>query len=217
MKWGVFAYNYAWSHFVFLFDGWVAKCAMAVPIVGYLILFNDSVSQHLAFNELAAETSISSGLSPSARLKLVYFGLILLGAANIAYRVKRPFVLRLGTDSFQYVENALRNFTVSSYVHIHETVRHEGHHTLHGKYYDSEYDAFLNTALGEMRAGERDEATANWSMAKSKHEGLLRSMLIENFARNDVKKRFWLTGCILLSSLGYSLLLIRVPIYLSKC
>lgn len=75
-RWSSFDYNFGWSDYVFLFDGWVAKCAMAVPIIGYLILFNDTISQHLSFNKLASEDVLGFGLSSAARLKFIYFGLI---------------------------------------------------------------------------------------------------------------------------------------------
>jgi hypothetical protein len=88
---------------------------MAVPVVGYLILFNDSISQHLSFNHLASEDQLSVfGLSASARLKLIYFGLIFLGSANILYRLRRPYIFRIGTDQFDYVERALVHFTAQN-------------------------------------------------------------------------------------------------------
>jgi hypothetical protein len=209
MRWSAFDYNYGWSDYLYLFDGWVAKCAMAVPVIGYLILFNDSISQHLSFNKLASENVLGFGLSSGARLKLIYFGLIFLGSANILYRIHRPFVFKIGTNQFEYVENALKHFTVSAYIDIHGLIRHEGHHTLHGKYYDAEYDAFINLALGEKgKRLQRDESTADWTQAKNRYEGLLRSMLIENFYRNNVKRRLSLSCCIFFSLLGYVLLLI---------
>jgi hypothetical protein len=210
LKRDIFTYNYRWSDYVFLFDGWIARSAMAVPVVGYLIIFNDSISQHLSFDKLAQESTAGFGLSPVLRLKFIYFGLIFLGAATILYRLRRPFVFRIGSNQFDYVENALRHFTVAAYIDIHGTIRHEGHHTLHGKYYDAEYDAFLGLALGHKheQRRQRDETTADWTAAKNRYEGLLRSMLIENFSRNDVKRRFSLTCCILLALAGYFLLLI---------
>jgi hypothetical protein len=209
MKWTSFNYNYGWSDYIYLFDGWVAKCAMAVPIIGYLILFNDTISQHLSFNNLADENVLSFGLSSVARLKLIYFGLIFLGSANILYRIRRPFVFKIGTNQFEYVETALKHFTLAAYIDIHGLVRYEGHHTLHGKYYDAEYEAFLNLAAGEKGERlQRDESTADWTQAKRRYEGLLRSMLIENFYRNNVKRRLSLSYCIFLSLFGYILLLI---------
>jgi hypothetical protein len=209
MKWTSFNYSYGWSDYIYLFDGWVAKCAMAVPIIGYLILFNDTISQHLSFNKLAGENVLSFGLSSVARLKLIYFGLIFLGSANILYRIRRPFVFKIGTNQFEYVETALKHFTLSAYIDIHGLIRYEGHHTLHGKYYDAEYEAFLNLAAGEKGERlQRDESTADWTQAKRRYEGLLRSMLIENFYRNNVKRRLSLSYCIFLSLFGYVLLLI---------
>jgi hypothetical protein len=103
----------------------------------------------------------------------------------------------------------LEHFTVSAYIDIHGTIRTEGHHTLHGPYSDSEYEAFLDLALGkQISKRERDDSTSDWAGAKSKYEGLLRSMLIENFTRQDVSRRGSLTTCIVLSLVGYFLLLI---------
>jgi hypothetical protein len=212
MKWGIFAYNYQWPDYVNLFDGWLARCSMAVPVIGYLILFNDSVSQHLSFNVLAHEQVLSFGLTSSTRLKLIYFGLIFLGSANIIYRIRRPYALKIGTDEFLYVETALKHFTASDYINVHGDIRGSGFdpYTRHGKYYDSEYDAFLKLAIGEEVSGRagREPATANWAEAKSKFEGLLRSMLIENFFRQKVQRRVSLTICISLALIGYLLLLI---------
>jgi hypothetical protein len=221
MKWSTFYYNYRWSNYVALFDGWVAKSAMAVPIVGYLILFNDTVSEHLSFNKLASENSFPHGLSSIARLKFIYLGLILLGSANILlgsanilYRLRRPFVLTIGASQFSYVEKALEHFTISEYINIHGEISHYGPRTLYGKYYNAEFDAFLDLALGARRSnGERDESRANWTGAKSKYEGLLRAILIENFSRHVVRRRVWLTFCILIASLGYLLLLVPSRIY----
>lgn len=206
-NWNSFVYNYCWSDYVILFDGWIARCAMAVPIVGYLVIFNDAVSQHLSFHTLAGAGE--GWLSSSSRLKFVYFGLIFLGTATILYRVRRPFVFKIGTNEFDYVERALEHFTVSAYINIHGTIRDEGHYTLHGKYYDSEYEGFINMALGKRdKSGYRSEDSGNWNLAKAKYESLLRSMLLENFSRNNIKRRYSLTSCIALAIIGYCLLLI---------
>ncbi|MBX3533933.1 MAG: hypothetical protein KF826_06250 [Xanthobacteraceae bacterium] len=210
LRWSTFSYNYRWSDYVFLFDGWMAKTAIAVPFVGYLILFNDSVSQHLFFNNLARESSIGFGISSTTRLKFIYYGLIFLGLAAIIYRIRRPYVMRVGTNQFGYVEKALTHFTVSAYIDIHGAIRHEGHHSLHGKYYDAEYEQFVDMALGSKDSfGHRDGRSANWLEAKSRYEGLLRSMLIENFLRNVVKRRISLTICLIFATVGY--LLLAVP------
>jgi hypothetical protein len=181
---------------------------MAVPIVGYLILFNDSISQHLSFNRLADESTTHFGLSSLARLKFIYFGLIFLGSANILYRLKRPFTFRVGTNQFNYVEKGLSHFTVSAYIDINDEIQIRGHRTLHGKYYDVDWDNFLDLALGKRGAIGRDASSANWLEAKNRYEGLLRSMLIENFYRNNIRHRTPLTLCLILALADFVLLLI---------
>lgn len=151
MKWEVFKYNYSWPDYVHLFDGWLARCAMAAPFVGYLILFNDSISQHLSFDRLANEDSIGFGLSSTVRLQLIYLGLIALGLANIMYYVRRPYALKIGRDEFEYVEKGLEHFTVTSYIQMNGEIKHSGFdpYTPDGKYYDSEFKGFLRSSIAE--------------------------------------------------------------------
>jgi hypothetical protein len=209
MKWNTFIYNFQWPDYVWLFDGWIAKCSMAVPIVGYLILFNDTISQHVAFNNLANEHLLSFGISSVARLKLIYFGLVFLGASNIWYRIRRPYALRLGTDQFEYVEVGLKHFTASDYIQINGEIKGSGldPYTHHGKYYDSEFAEFIKLAIGDDNRLGIPRGT-HWAEAKSRYEGLLRSMLIENFFRQKIQRRYSLTFCITLSLVGYVFLLI---------
>ncbi len=205
-----FLYNYGWSKYVFLFDGWIAKSAMAVPVIGYLILFNDTISSHISFDRLAKENTLSLPytLSANARLNFIYFGLIFLGLSNILYRRYRPYVFRVGTNEFQYVEKALVHYTIADYIRIDDEISTKGHHTQHGKYYTADFELFLDRALGPQIGNSRDVSSADWNTAKSKHEGLLRSILIENFYRNNTRNRFTLTICIVLAFFGYVLLFI---------
>ena len=154
-------------------------------------------------------TKMLSALDYRPRLKLIYFGLIFLGSANILYRLRRPFIFRIGTDQFEYVDKALLHFTLSDYIDIHGAIRREGHHTLRGKYDDAEYEAFLDLASGErdLHLGGR-KSESDWTQAKGKYEDLMRSMLIENFFRNNIMRRTSLTLCIILSMIGYVLLLV---------
>ena len=204
-KWRVFQYNYSWPDYVWLLDGWIARSAMAIPVVGYLILFNDSVSEHLKFENLAAENTSPSGLSSGARLKFIYLGLLFLGCANISYRLVRPTVMRLGINQYDYVEAGLKHFTFSSYLNMHDAIRHSGFgpHTIHGDYYDIEWDGFKAAALGPEAGASGDRVEAHWVGAKSKYEGLLRSILIETYIRNVIKRRGLLSICIFLALVGY--------------
>lgn len=214
MNWRVFRYNYSWPDYVWLLDGWIARMAMAIPVVGYLILFNDTVTSNLKFENLAAEDALSFGLSSDARLKLIYIGLLFLGCANIVYRLFRPYVMKIGVDQFSYVETALEHFAFSHYSNMHHAIRNSGFdpYTVHGKYYDSEWEGFKTAALGpgskSLKEAEANMAQANWVEAKNKYESLLRSILIETFFRNVITRREILTTAILLALAGYLLLAI---------
>lgn len=213
MKWQTFTYNFGWSRYVELLDGPVPRFSFAVPIVGYLILFNDSITQHLTFLELTSGHS-AFGLSGGARLKMLYLGLVILGAANILYRWQRPYVLRLARNQIDYVEAGLRHFTVNTLIELESSIRHSGfgHYTVYGKYDQAEWHRFLDHALGSTdknAPSARKDTTGNWVEAKSRYEGLLRSILIETFFRESTRtRRSWLIACLLIASLGYGLLAI---------
>ena len=124
------------------------------------------------------------------------------------YRIRRPYALKIGKNQFEYVETALRHFTVDDYIQINGQIKSSDFdpYTQHGKYYNSEFDAFLKMSIDESY-GKNADAT-HWVEAKRKFEGLLRAMLIENFFRQKIRRRYSLTLCIVLSLIGYFLLLV---------
>jgi hypothetical protein len=208
-SWQTFKYNYGWSDYVTLFDGWIARCAMAVPIIGYLILFNDFIVTHLSFDLLAKEKTLRFGLGSGARLKLIYFGLLLLGSANILYRVRRPFLMKHGRNEKEYVEHALATFVLDDYIQVHNVIRREGHTTPYGKYYDSEYQDFRDMARGvHGDQPGKENVRSDWSGAKQKYEALLRSMLMDFYFRHQTTRRIALSICLALAISGYALLFI---------
>lgn len=205
--WQSFTYNYRWSDYVVFVDGWIPKLALSVPILGYLILFNDKIGEILIFQELANEQSITFGLSGVQRLRLLYFGLIFLGVSNFIYRIKKPYQFKFGTNFVDYSRTCLEVFTLSDYITLHGKIRDEGHLTISGKYYDSEWDGFLEAAQNTGEGTNEVVRDGDWEAAKSKYGSLLRDILSETFFRHDRGRRGWLTICILVSALGYLCLL----------
>jgi hypothetical protein len=204
--WQLFSYNYAWSDWVAFIDGWIPRFCFFFPVVGYLILFNDQVVGMLEFQKLTREPPYEWGLGTSARLRCIYYALFFLGISNLIYRLKRPFSFRYGTNLSDYTRNALGLFTIGDFMNIHETVRYKGHLTLDGKYYDSEWEGFTAAALNAGEGTDQVERTGHWEDAKQKYGSLLRSMLRENFFRQDIGRRTWLSVCLVLSAVGYTLL-----------
>jgi len=206
-----FIYNFVWPDYVGLFDGWLARCAVAVPLLGYAILYNDTVAGYFEFTKLAGSSPSPFGLSPVVKLKLTYFGLVILGASNVFYHLFRPHVMKLGRDEFEYVSRLLEHATLGFYIQIHERIRYHGHASVHGKYYDDEYDAFMRDCLGD-RTGDREHAlirAGDWTSAKARHEGLLRSMLIDNYSYGKRQRQGLLAANVAMALIGFAL--IAVP------
>ncbi len=204
--WSGYTYNYAWSDWVSYIDGWIPRFSLFVPIIGYLIIFNDQISGMIQFQQITTEFTYDFGLDSKSRLRFVYYGLFSLGVSNFIFRIKKPYVFRFGRNTVQYTRTALEIFTFGDFARIHETIRHEGHLTLDGKYYDSEWDGFSERARNKGEGTERVERGGSWENAKSQYGSLLRSMLRENFFRNDTIRRKWLTSCLVLSTIGYLML-----------
>ena len=207
-RWQTFIANYRWSDYVVFIDGWIPKLALSVPVFGYLILFNDKISEILIFKELANEQSITWGLSGAERLRLLYFGLIFLSVSNVIYRIKKPYQFKFGTNLIEYSRTCLETFTLSNYIDMHNNIRDEGHLTISGTYFDSEWRGFLEAAKNTGEGTDKVIRDGGWESAKSQYGNLLRNILSEAFFRCDTSRRNWLTICISISTLGYICLLL---------
>ncbi len=208
-RWQTFWYNFGWSNWAVYIDGWIPRLSLSVPIVGYLILFNDTIGQALEFAHLTSKAVNAFGLTGPQRLRFVYFGLIALGISNFIFRLKKPFAFRFGKNMTDYIKTCLDVFTLQDFVRLHEQIRHEGHLTLDGKYYDSEWDGFLKSARNTGEGTERVKRDGSWDDARNSYGSLLRSILRESFFRQNTRRRIWLMFCVVLSSIGY--LLLSVP------
>jgi hypothetical protein len=204
--WPGFWYNFGWSDWVPFIDGWIPRLSLAVPIVGYLVLFNDTIATAFEFAHITSHQLNDFGLTSTGRLRFVYFGLIALGISNFVYRLKKPFAFRFGTNAVVYIKTALEVFAYQDFVTLHAQIRDEGHLTTSGKYYDSEWDGFVAAARNEGEGTNRVTRSASWDRAKNEYGSLLRSILWETFFRQNTQRRVWLMFCVTLSSIGYALL-----------
>jgi hypothetical protein len=207
-RWSTFTYNYQWSDYVRYIDGWIPKLALTVPVLGYLILFNDQVSSVIQFSAITGKEAETYGLEGVQRLRLLYFGLIFLGISNFVYTLRKPYQFKFGTNFIDYSRTCLEVFTVSDYIHMHHEIRDKGHISTRGKYYDSTWDGFLDAATNTGEGTENVERDGNWEESKRIYGGLIRDILYETFLRYDRGRRGWLTFCILVSTIGYSCLLL---------
>ncbi|MGJ3242530.1 MAG: hypothetical protein ACFE0O_06200 [Opitutales bacterium] len=214
-KWSDFWTNFCWSDYVSYIDGWIPKLSFSVPIIGYVILFNDTVSQSLSYDAITNNEATDFGLSGIHRLRFLYFGLIALGVSNIIYRIRRPYGFRFGTDFVQYSKTGLEAFMVSSFTSMHHDIQVKGPSTLEGKYKESDWDAFIKEATKTKERGNSVQRFGSWEAAKLKYGDLLRNILYETFFNEDTGRRCSLVTCLFFSTIGYvALMLPSIDLFL---
>lgn len=202
--WQIFIQNYRWSDYVAYIDGWIPKLAFTVPILGYLILFNDKISDLLTFEQITNTTIQTFGLSGLVRLRLLYFGLIFLGVSNLVYRVRKPYTFKFGSNSIDYTQTCFETFTFHDYFLLKEKIEYKEPISARGKFDNNTWKIFMETT----KYGESGKRRGNWEEAKNTCGHLLRDILIENFLQFDISRRVSLSLCVLLTTSGYLCLLI---------
>ena len=182
-------------------DGWLPKMALFVPLIGYLILFNDKIIPYAKFDSL----SNSSGLilDPIVRLKYVYFGLTFLGFANFIYRVRRPIEFRHGTNSGKiYTRNCLDIYTQQDYERLVSSIKKRDPVTSEGVSEISEWETTITSASRNVHGG------SNWTDVKKIQKDILLGILWENFTFANGSRKMSLAASVILATIGYVLLLI---------
>ena len=216
-KWSIFRYNFGWSNFAWLFENWIAKSTFLVPILGYVILFNDQIAALVKFDTIANETALDFGLSAIDRLRLIYLGLLFVGVAQASYMYFRPSILKFSSDIRGYVDYGLNYFTLGDFLGLHDAIGYSdsGPISGYGDYSTREWEDFIRQASGTVESSTGSDKTAvsvskgaNWSSAKAKHEDLLKSILKETFAKRDRQKRILLSCTLSIVTCGYLLLLV---------
>lgn len=210
MKWQIFAYNFQWGDYPSLFSGLIPRVSIFIPLFGYIALFNDEIIAQVSFSQLTAGTG--GFLDPSARMRFIYFGLVSLGLGSAIYYARRPYAIRLGENFLSYRKSILELASPGFFMDVHYLIRRSDKdpYTQGGKYYDSEYERFIELATGSKPGSEvreaYDKATeANWSQAVQQFEPLLTGMLEEKYFIEGHKRRFALAAAIFLVILGYGL------------
>ena len=203
-KWGEFTYNYQWHDYVVYLDGWVVRFAATIPILGYLILFNDDIASYLRFDELTSSKDTEFWLTGSQRLRFLYFGMLFLAAANLLYRIRRPYAVKKAQSMEAYLEWADQVLTFSDYLDMHDQIRNNDHISQDGKYWDADWDAFRADARGDE--GDEGQRGGDWGAAKLRHGDLIRSVLRETYYRSSRSRRKSLTLCLCVAAIGYILL-----------
>lgn len=202
--WQIFIQNYRWSDYVAYIDGWIPKLAFTVPILGYLILFNDKISDLLTFEQITNTPIQTFGFSGLERLRFLYFGLILLGLSNFVYRVRKPYTFKFGSNSIDYIKTCFETFTFHDYNVLKEEIQHKGNLSGRVKSEASDWGSILYQTNDEKMKIRHPK----WEEVKNNYGSFLRDILFEYFYQHDISHKVSLSICLLLSTLGYICLLL---------
>lgn len=103
-----------WTRLRFVSNSTAAKTTILVPVIGYLIIFNEKVVEFLS---LARPFGAHSGTDVSLRLILIYLGLCAVSAAVIIYGWFCPTEVKHYGSAAAYVQGdgpSLRGFVIDN-------------------------------------------------------------------------------------------------------
>ena len=213
-------YNLSWHHLEPIVNTRFTQASFSIPIVGYLLLFNDTVVGYLNFNLITGGV-VSYFLESGQRLRYIYFGLCLMAVAYAWYILRRPKILNLATSPISFVEAGMHAFTVYEIVQIFGSVdsRHGGPVTSLWDFDHTDLEKFVNDAIeGDdvesylrsiKKRSKRSSATTSRGAAIDKHSEFIRSLLHEHFAQKTRTRRVELTLLGVVS--GFAYLLLAIP------
>jgi hypothetical protein len=80
-----------------------AKATILIPLIGYLVIFNDKIVQFLELSSQITGASGTYGASISPRLLFIYFGLTLIALGTAIYSMRCPAEVKYYGSSAAYV------------------------------------------------------------------------------------------------------------------
>ncbi len=199
---------FEWTSIQPVVDGWIARLSLSVPIIGWLIVFNDSVGGQLTFEVLGGVKSI--GQVDLLRLRFIYFGLIFLGGANLLYRLFRPRLIANYHQIDHYIDRGFETHSYNSMVQLYNEVsvwNAPGYSKLElGEAWGS-YDKESKKNQEAFNSHSRS-SILEYSVIKERFAPLIRSVLHFNYAKQNRSRVFAKLIICILALVGYVLLLI---------
>lgn len=94
-----------WSGLRAISNSVAARCTVLIPLIGYLIIFNDGVSKYLNLVAELGGGGNSSAYTVSPRLLLIYFGLCAIAIGVTLYSIFCPNGVKYYGSANAYVGN----------------------------------------------------------------------------------------------------------------
>lgn len=182
------------------------KFAAAVPVFGYLILFNDDVVGALNFSKIAGvEESEPSPFifSSVTKLRLAFFGGLCMLFANSLQAWLSPRVLLGSSNDFEFAERVVSTYSFGEIVAIQEEVLSSNW------VWRTPIMQNLNRAAKDRRMPHPPfSGMANKMYIVRDHGDYLRGICREWWVGQMHKSRVWRYLILLIASAGYFMLLL---------
>lgn len=209
--------NYTWEHWLPFIDNWIPRFSVVVPVVGYLILLSDDVTQFFQYSQIVDSTYLLGGLDATERLRFVFFGLWFLAISNLIFRLRGPSVLKIARTSILYRSVSYDVNTFLDYYELVgrlEVLRPLSEYQSGAKEIWSSFDRSADMWSDDAQAYQ---ANNSWDEAKSSHGAFLRELLKWDFYARVCENRV-LSLCVFVSlSLGMSFWLFPVSTFSGRC
>ncbi|QXT38661.1 hypothetical protein [Gymnodinialimonas ceratoperidinii] len=93
----------------------ISRVVALIPLIGYFIIFNDSVAAYLSFDLLAgADDTVASPfwISSLVKLRLAFFGAISLFVGTAIFLMLRPPVLDFAKSDLSFADRVLSGYAI---------------------------------------------------------------------------------------------------------
>lgn len=196
-----FIYTFRWDKYIFLFDNNIIRYSFYVPIFGYIIIFNDEITNNMKFFNLTNNIDLFY-FSTDLKIKFIYFGLTFLAVAHALYLCFRPNTFKFGKNIDDFLRNYMQICTPLDYKNILDRIEKKGA-------YSSGAENFISIARQYIENFFRSESeTTQNNNPLFHHNTALVFLLKDHFYYKSTRKRFVLLICILFSVFGYALFFI---------
>ena len=139
-------------------------------------------------------------------MRLLYFGFLLLGAANLLFIWAKPKELQLGTDIVTYKKNSFDHYTTTEFCEIQKQITENADEGVNNAVNDIEWKSFIEATAAE-ELGSNKSKVGNWEEAKQTHKDVLSVLLGYNFHKQDRRRPWALIPIFLIGAFGYLCLL----------
>lgn len=98
----------------------VSKLTVIIPVIGYLIIFNENIAQYLTIKFPSLVNSNPFEFSP---IYYTYFGLLLFSIATILFNITCPETISSSKDQFDFIEKEYSYISRSNYEKIDKKIK----------------------------------------------------------------------------------------------